>query len=245
MKKNVLLACLIAFVYSASFAQTDYLQFEVLSMTPKLDKIDLFKKAMAAHNKKYHATAPYKASVAEILTGPNSGDYVWVMGPTTWTQMDGAPGAGEHIIDWEKNINPLCESIGEMSYWRDVKDARYDAEGSATFNKSAMRAYRVLPGQMDRYLEQMKKVAEVYRKKKYPGSFSVATIVGATTGNNAVSFTNFEKWSWYDRGVILSKDFDEIHGAGAWTRFLEEMDLCVDPNRTYTELSVNLPELGG
>ncbi len=237
MKRKFLLVGLLAMLYSASFSQTDYLQFEVLNITPKLDKVDLFKKAVMAHNKKYHAADPYKASLSSILTGPNSGMFVWVMGPTTWTQLDTAPGAGEHIIDWEKNVNPLCESIGEMSYWRDVKDARYDAEGAATFKKSSMRAYYVRQGQMPRYLEQMKKITEVYKKKKYSGSFSVATRVGATTGINAVSFVNFAKWSWFDRGVDFGKDYDEVFGAGMWTRFLEEMDICVDSSRTFTELS--------
>ncbi|MBL7871664.1 MAG: hypothetical protein JNM78_08650 [Cyclobacteriaceae bacterium] len=240
MKKQLFLMAVLAMLCSAAGAQTDYLQFGVLNITPKIDKVDLFKKGILAHNKKYHAAAPYKANVAAIITGPNSGDFVWVMGPTTWTQLDGAPGEGEHNLDWDKNVTPYCESIGEYSYWRDYKDARYDAEGSATFKKSSMRANRVYPGQMDRYLEQMKKVAEVYKKKKYTGSFSVATIVGATTGINAVSFSSFAKWSWFDRGTVFSKDFEEVHGAGTWVRFLEEIDLCVDPSSTYTELSESI-----
>ena len=245
MKNQFLLAGLLVILYSASFAQQDYRQFEVIYITPKLDKVDLFRKALAAHNKKFHATAPYKVGVSSILTGPNSGGYAWVMGPTTWTQLDGAPGEGEHMTDWEKNINPLCESIGEMAYWRDVKDARYDAEGSAAFKKSSMRANYVRPGEMDRYLEQMKKIAEMFRKKKYAASFSVATRVGPSAGINAVSFISFANWSYLDNNNSWNKDFDEVHGAGAWARFLEEIDICVDTSKTYGELSENVPELGG
>ena len=239
MKKQFLLAGL-ATLCSVAFAQTDYQQFEVMNITPKLDKIDLLRKGLSAHNKKYHAAAPYKASVTSVLTGPNSGDFTWVMGPTTWTQLDGAPGMGEHMMDWEKNVNPYCESIGEMSYWREVKDARYDAEGSAGFRKSSMRANYVRSGQMDRYLEQVKKLAEMFRKKKYTASFSVATRVNASTGINAVSFISFDKWAWFDNGYYFQKDFDEVHGAGAWTRFLAEIEICVDTSRTYTELSETL-----
>jgi hypothetical protein len=237
MKKQFIMTVVLAMLYATTFAQTDYLQFEVISITPKLDKVELFKKAILAHNKKFHSTAPYTASLTSILTGPNSNDFTWVMGPTTWTQMDGAPGVGEHADDWAKTVDPYVEKYGEMSYWRDYKEARYDAPGSATFKKTSMRAHRILPGQMDRYLDQMKKIAEVYKKKKYAGSFSVATIVGATTGINAVSFMNFDKWSWFDQRSLLSKDFDEVHGAGAWTRFLEEIELCEDSSKTYTELS--------
>src|SRR5689334_19999555 len=108
MKIKSLLVGILTICCVAGFAQaqTDYMQFEVIYVKPKLDKVDLFKKALTAHNKKYHATAPYKVNVYSVDTGPNSGAYAWVMGPVTWTQMDGAPGQGEHIMDWEKNVNP-------------------------------------------------------------------------------------------------------------------------------------------
>jgi hypothetical protein len=167
------------------------------------------------------------------------------MGPTTWTELDGAPGAGEHMADWEKNINPYCESIGEEMFWRGVKDAYYAPEGGDNFKKSSMRASDVKPGQMPRYLEQMKKIAEMFKQKKYPASFSVAVRQGATTGVNAVSFINFDKWEYLDRPDTWEKDFNDVHGAGAWGRFLEEIELCTDQSKSYTELSETATDLGG
>jgi hypothetical protein len=242
------LAGLLAIIYSAGLAQNPAPIWEVIYLKPKLDKLDLFRKGLAAHNKKYHASDPYKVSVSSILTGPNSGEYVWVMGPTTWTQMDGAPasGPGEHMTDWEKNINPHCESIGEMMYWRGVPEISYEAPGAANFQKSRMRASCVYPGQMERFIEQMKKVVEVFKVKKYTASFALATREGMASAPrpNAVTFVTFDKYTFLDTNTF-QKDFDEVHGPGSYNRFIEQIDLCVDRSATYDELSETVPELGG
>jgi hypothetical protein len=167
------------------------------------------------------------------------------MGPTTWTELDGAPGDGEHMADWEKNVNPYCESIGEEMFWRAAKDIYYAPEGGDNFKKSSMRASYVRSGHMDRYLEQMKKIAQMFKQKKYTASFSVAIRQGASTEVNAVSFISFDKWAWMDRPDTWVKDFNEVHGDGAWARFLEEIEICTDSSKSYTELSETASDLGG
>jgi hypothetical protein len=245
MRLRSLLTGLAVIICSASFAQSDYQQFVVVYVKPKLDKVDLFKKALSAHNKKYHSTGAYKARVFAVDGGPSSGAYAWVMGPTTWTQMDGAPGEGEHNADWEKNINPNLESAGETIYWRAVKDISYEPEGAPTMNKSRLRFSYVLPGQMDRFMEQMKKIIAVYKQKKYAASFSLATRQLASTGPHVVSFLGFSKWAYFDNGAVFAKDFDEVHGTGAYERFLSELTLCIDRAKSYDEFSTASPELGG
>jgi hypothetical protein len=244
MKKQFLMAGLIMLICAAGFAQTDYLQYEVIYIKPKLGESDLLKKGLADHNKKYHAKDPFRVSVGSIITGPNSGDYVWVMGPSTWTQLDDAPGDGEHMADWEKNISPYCESMGETMFWRANKEVFYLPGGSESFKKSRMRAQYVYPGQMDRYIEQMKKVVEVFKQKKYGASFTMATRVGLSQGPNAVTFVDFEKWAFWDSGANFVKDFEEVHGLGSYARFVEELGLCLDMSKTYDELSETVSELG-
>lgn len=245
MKKQFLLVGLFVFALTATHAQTDYIQVEVMSVTPKADKVDLFKKGMAAHNKKYHAKDPYKVSVSYIVTGPSSGSYLWIMGPTTWTQMDSRPDKGEHNLDWDKNVTPYTESTGAVSYWRLNKDVTYVPEGSAAITKSRARFNRVLPGQFDRYIEQMKKIAAVYKAKKYKTSFDLWEHVDVTDGPNVVSITGWVNWAARDSATNFVKDFEEVHGAGSWMRFQEELDLCIDRSKTYDELMENDPELGG
>jgi hypothetical protein len=241
MKKILFMLGLLAFACASIYAQTDYEQFESTPLRPKADKIDLLKKGLAAHNKKYHATDPYKASVWVDVTGPTTGDYVWYMGPTTWTQLDGRPGEGEHQLDWDKNVTPYCESIGEVSYWRMNKDVSYRPEGASAFTKSRGRFSYIKPGQTDRYIDQMKKVAAVYKHQKNSASFYLAIRQGASAGPHAVTYSDFSKWSYLDENSTFQKDFDTVHGQGGYAKFIAELDLCTDRSKTYDVLSELVP----
>jgi hypothetical protein len=219
MKKQFLLVGLFAFALTAGTAQTDYVQVEVMGITPKADKVDLFKKGMAAHNKKYHSKDPHKVSVNYVVSGPNSGAYLWIMGPTTWTQMDSRPGKGEHDLDWEKNVTPYTESMSAVSYWRLNKEVSYTPEGGGALPKARVRNVTVRPFQMDRYIEQMKKIVAVYKKKQYNVSFELWVHDGATQGPDAVTIQGYANWAARDSGSNFQKDFEEVHGAGSWARF--------------------------
>jgi hypothetical protein len=228
-----------------SIAQTDYQQWEVMGIKPKADKLDLFKKGLGAHNKKYHATGPYKVGVSAAITGPYSGTYTWVMGPCTWTDLDARPVKGEHDLDWDKNVVPYCESFGEISYWRLDKDINYQAPNSSTFTKGRLRFYTVLPGQGERLSDLLKKVAEVYKKKQYPASYNVYRRQGAAEGASVVVGLNFAKWAYLDSTPNLMKDYEEIFGANSWNRFIDEFALCIDRAKTFDELNEYVPELSG
>lgn len=243
--KRIMLFIAVMAVASTSFAQTDYSQWEVMNVKPKADKIDLFKKGLAAHNKKYHATDPYKVAVVSVLTGPNSGAYTWIMGPCTWTQLDSRPVRGEHDMDWDKNVVPFCESFGEVSYWRVDKDINYQPANASTFAKARLRFYTVLPGQGDRLTDLLKKVVEVYKKKQYPAAYNVYRRQGAAEGPSVVVGLNFAKWAYFDSAPNLMKDYEEMYGANSWNRFINEFELCIDRAKTFDELNEVVPELSG
>ncbi|HEY5689871.1 MAG TPA: hypothetical protein VIS49_00315 [Cyclobacteriaceae bacterium] len=245
MKKLIAMTALMAFAVTVSFAQSDYRQMEAVNMRVKPDKVDLFKKGMAAHNKKYHSADPYKAAVRMQITGPNAGSYVWVMGPTTWTQMDGRPGKGEHDTDWEKNVAAYCDYISPPAYWRWVKDVSYDAAPGKNTMMSRARFNEVRPGQMDRFVELMKRVAATNKHVKSSMSFSVAIRQDWARGVNVISFSGFDKWAQLEGNPNFSKGYEELYGEGSWDRFLEEIDMCVDRSMTYESISELLPDLGG
>lgn len=246
MKKIVLMLALIAFALAPTLAQSDYLQFEVMSVTPKADKMELFKKGMAAHNKKFHSADPYKAAVSYVITGPGSGSYTWVMGPTTFAQLDSRPGKGEHDMDWEKNVVPYVEIFGEVSYWRVNQDVSYQPEGVSTLPKGRIRFNFVYPDQLDRFASQMKKIAEVYKKNKYKNSFALVERFGASAGPDVVTINNYPNWAAMDSAPgSFMKAYEELHGPGSWAKFLAELDLCIDRSKTFDELNEDVPELSG
>ncbi len=242
MKKPILIIGLMAFAISV-IAQTDYLQWEVMNMTPKADKVDLFKKGLGAHTKKYHATAPFKVTINSISAGPSSGQYTWIMGPCTWTQLDGVNTKGEHDMDFEKNVTPFVESFGPTSYWRLDKDVNYLAPNDATFTKSRLRFLTLIPGQEDRAGELFKMIADVYKKKAYGASYQAYWRMGASPGPHVATSIGFAKWAHFDSPNTLSKDFEEVHGEGSWDRFIEDYGRCIDLTKSFDELNEYMPEL--
>ena len=214
-------------------------------MTVKPDKVDLFKKGMAAHNKKYHAADPYKAIVRINVSGPNTGSYIWVMGPTTWTQMDNRPGKGEHDTDWDKNVAAYCESMSPPSYWRAVKDVNYDPAPGKNTKMSRARFNEIRPGQMDRFIELMKQIAATNKQVKSSMGFSMAIRQDWARGSNAITFGSFDKWAQLEGNNQFRKTFEELYGDGSWDRFIEEIEMSVDRTKSYEAISELLPELGG
>ncbi len=59
-----------------------------------------FEDALAKHNQRFHAEGPYTALVYYVVTGPRSGQMLWLMGPGTFTSLDGRPSGDPHDSDW-------------------------------------------------------------------------------------------------------------------------------------------------
>jgi hypothetical protein len=234
---------LIAGMLSATTAQTDYTQFLVANLRPEPDKIAAFEAGLAAHNKKYHTADPYKAWVWSVQTGPGSGSYDYVMGPVTLAQMDARTTTPEHDADWNNNVLAHCDELGETNYWRWDPDIHYMPEGASNFSKSRLRFVTIRPGQADRYEEQIKKIAEVFKQKKYPIGYNVYWRFGVSQGPHAVVGLDLAKWADLDNEDTFVADFNSIHGAGAFDRFLEELDIAIDRSKTYDTLTEFMPAL--
>jgi len=243
MKYLLIMLCLLISATMSVWAQTDYLQYEVGYMKPKIGQLDMLKKGIAAHAKKYHVSDPYKMWVWEVITGPHSGEYFLGLGPATFTQLDSRPSSAEHNADWQNNVVAHLDSEGESSYWRMDKDLDYRPEGSDNFSKSRIRYVTLNPGEGDRWTEQMEKVFAVYKAKNYGASWTVYRRYGLSTGPHVCSEIAFSNWAYLDTPIEFIKDFDEVHGEGAYDRFLDELALAVDRTKTYDELISFLPEL--
>lgn len=230
----ILFACLL--MGMGVNAQADYLQWETAAYRVKVGQEENFKKGMAAHNKKYHAADPYKIHVFDVLTGPNSGAYFLAMGPMTFTQMDGRPSGDDHDADWAKNISPYVESVGETVYWRLDDENLFAPEGSDNWPLSRWRHATIHPGEGDRWEENMKKVVEVYKAKNYNAAFRAYRRWGAARESHVITEMNLPNWAELDREVNFREDFESVHGANSYQRFLEELAIAVDREKTYDEL---------
>ncbi len=243
MKNLLITLCLLTWTFSSGWTQTNYLQWETSYMKPKIAQLDMFKKGLAAHAKKYHAADPYKMFAFDVITGPNSGSYFVVLGPATFTQLDKRPSSPEHDTDWQNNVRVHIESESEGAYWRLDSTLNYSPAGSDNYSKSRLRWITLNPGESDRYEEQLKKVVEVYKAKGYKARWSAYWRYGASTGPHLCTEIAFDNWAYLDNQPDFMKDFEDVHGAGSFTRFLEEIAIAADRTKTFDELIVLDPDL--
>jgi hypothetical protein len=243
MRTFLLTLVFLAGMLSSILAQTDYLQWVVVTLTPKPDRVAQFEAGLAAHNHKYHTADPYKAYVWSVNTGPSAGSYNWIMGPMTFTQMDARVGSDEHDADWNANVLAHCTSLSDIGYWRYDKDLSYQPEGSEVYGKSRLRFHTVKPGEFDRMEEQIKKIAEVYRQKKHKNAYSIYWHYGATNGPNLVVGIDFNKWAALDQPLTFRADYESVHGAGSLQRLINEIEMATDRSKTYDVLTEYMPAL--
>jgi hypothetical protein len=243
MKMFSLLFSLLVSVISTSYAQTDYEQWECSYVRVKPANTAMYEKGLIAHNKKFHAADPYKVHVFDVISGPNSGGYFIALGSVTWTELSGRPSGTEHDTDWDQHVQPFVDGDGETMYWRRDNELKYSAPNSDDFVHSRFRNFTVLPGQRDRFESLIKQVVAMYKTKAYPASYNVYWRQGATQGSNALVEINMNGWSFFDRLDTFEKDFEEVHGEGSFSLYLDEIELCIDRAKTFDELVVYRPEL--
>jgi hypothetical protein len=242
MKNQLLLAILVVFTTFSLIGQADYKQYESVRFKVKMEHQADFEKGLAAHNKKYHNVAPYKVSIFEIWTGPNSGQYELSMGPMTFTQMEGRPSGEEHEKDWNKVLE-YVESVGEAVYWRADKDLQYRPAGSDNFGSFRWRYFYVKPGQYERYKKLVGMVIDVMKTRNHKASMQLYSKFGASQGPHTCMELGMNGFSYFDQDMMWKDEFEAVHGEGSLDMFNEELELCLDRSKTYDELVKFLPAL--
>lgn len=201
--------------------------FNSLIITPQKGKMKELRDNLAAHNKKYHSEGPHVASVYGIGAGPNHGKWMWVMGPCKFEHLDEHPAGEEHGQDWRDNVIPLTEDIAHNGFWHVVSDLSYAPEG-AVFEKFRARYVNVKQGERYRFNKLMANIRDVYVQKEYKSAHVIYDRrLASTDGRDVGVMFGYESWSALDGGGIAG-DYEEVHGDGSWTLFLEELEECVE-----------------
>lgn len=242
MKKTItLFAVIVAFVLTGFAQDTDYKMYEMIYITPKYDKLKELGEAMAEHNKKFHKEDPYKASVWMAQTGPHTGDWVWVMGPATFTELDNRPETDEHMQDWRDNVMPYVSALSEGEYWKMDDKLSYSPEGSFSGNE-VWTIYDIKPFDSYRFKALLEKVVEVYKQKSYPNYFEVyKSQFDSGTGRDFAIGFGFKNWAFFDEDDKFWADYEEVHGEGSRWKFFEEYrDIVIT---SYDEVSEFVPGL--
>jgi len=239
---TIILAILAFTAYS--FAQEDegYTMFENTRFLVKSDKYKDFGEAMTEHNKEFHPEGAYHANVWMVSVGANAGQFVWSMGPCTYTELDGRPTGKDHMEDWTQNVMPTIKVL-ESNYWKLDEKSSYNPEG-ITNTKLSIRVFDLEDYQSYRFKELMSKVIKVYTEKKYEWTLGTYWSEFDVNEDEDVAIVwGFEKWAWFDKDPQFKKDFEEIHGEQSWSKFREELRGTIKGAKD--EVWELIPELSG
>ncbi|MDQ3017794.1 MAG: hypothetical protein M3R25_13870 [Bacteroidota bacterium] len=223
--KNFFLLFLIMMQYAA-FSQTADLIFEIETFSSDYEHMDQIETAIGAHNKKYHPVGAHGVRVYNVVSGPNSGDYKWLMGPTPWSALDSRPDDDAHNNDWKNNVASKMEEGTKTEYIRyDPTRSRFPADFN--LNKLFVRTIDVAKGKMDMAKGLLDKAKKVYTEKIPGQTFGVYfNELGSTTGANDIMIVYFfDKWAWMGEDDSFDAKYDEVYGKGSaaqyWTDWRE------------------------
>ena len=229
-----------------SFAQEEkesYTMFENTRMVVKTDKFKEFSEAMADHNKKYHSDGANHANLWMVSVGANAGQFVWSMGPCTYSDLDNRPSGKDHMEDWMYNVMPNVKYIKETNYWKLDEKSSYMPEG-VNNTKLSIRIFDIEDYQSYRFKELMAKVIKVYTDKNYEWTLGTYWSEFDIHEDEDVAIVwGFDKWAWFDRDPQFKADFEEIHGENSWWKFLEELRGTIKSAKD--EVWEIIPELSG
>ena len=239
--KRVFLATVLLFAFTAALLQAQekgtLSSYRIFAKSGK--DADL-KKAIAAHAAKYH-TGNWKWRVFSVLSGSDEGAYQINEGPNSWTELEGRKDlSDEHTRDYENTVLPLVEKTLPHAYLTYQRQFSTDS-ASGPFKKAMLRHFYLKPGKGQRFANSMATLKKVWEKlgmkmtvwsSYYSGPPRVVVAYRLPNG-----FIDLEK----SRAKEVREAFDELEGNGAYVRFLEDLDQCVE--RLDEEIIELMPDL--
>ena len=232
MRKIASLILSIVFVASTliSFGQDDnedYKMVEVSFMKPKVGKEDAFKKAVKAHNKKYHASGPHMAELNLINSGISAGTYAWVMGPCMMKDLDTRPGEGAHNDDWQKNVVPYIESYGPVEYWRQNEKLTYIPENMPDYKVMVIWFLDIKRGEYYRFKKIMADIRKVHEANGTTNMLVWENVFNENNGRDVALEWLKTDFAALDGGFNMKKEYEKMYGEDTWDQVLDEWEEIV------------------
>jgi len=227
MKKTICLTIVSLAIASLALAQSQNVIFETIYLNPKTESIKELGEKIKSHNQKFHATAPYGASVWEVLTGPRSGDMFWVMGPFTFADLDKRPAEGGHDDDWSGNVLPLTNSMHDGSYWKLIPEFAYFPSENYQGKVMRVRLAHIKPGKMEEFRREMTRIMEVVNKNKPGNSFSIYNNMANDGDKDVAVVWQYPNYAYLDMDYEFNKKYEDMFGDNSWNEFQEAMNEIV------------------
>ncbi len=224
---------------------TDYSQDATLYLKPDFKHLKEFYAAMSAHNKKFHNSGPYKATVYSVDNGEMAGWFVWDMGPCTFAQMDARPSSKEHDDDWDFNVMPYVTDMKYGEYWRKNADLSIDKTDAPDANKFFIRYRNVNNTQEYRVDGLLKKLSATIKEMNLPYSWAVYDNMfrQGNKGRHIAFVSPFKNWAELDKDEDFTGAYEKLYGKNTIDAFDREMSEVFSDS--WDEIWITIPELGG
>jgi hypothetical protein len=241
MKRSALLTVFFVVLSLALSQAQDKATLTSYRVFPKAGKDAALKKAITEHAAKYH-TGNWKWRVFSVLSGPDEGAYQINEGPNSWTTLEGRKDiSDEHQRDYETNVLPLVEKNTPDAYLRYQRDLSSDS-AIGPMKKALLRHVFLKPGKGARLMEYLKTFQKVWEKL----GMKVAVWGSFYSGEPQIVVAYRLPQGWVDLEQSRTKEirdtYDGFAGAGAYARYLEDLDKYVE--RVSEEMIELLPEVG-
>ena len=208
-------------------AQEKYSMVELQFIMPKIGMESAFESAVKAHNNLYHKDAPYKASVDVILTGKQSGWYVWIMGPCMFTDLDSRPVSDAHDKDWSEKVAPKIAKYGAVEYWRHNSELSYKS-GTEDAKLEEIWFLDIKRGDNYKFKAFIAKIKAAFEKRGEGDMQVYYNQFNEDDGRDVAIVWGMKNWTEMDKDDDgIKKYYEEINGEGSWTNAMDDWEEIV------------------
>lgn len=218
----------ISLMTCATLFSQDYIMFHSILLELRDGESYALQAGVKRHNAKYHdGTNGTKAYLFSILSGPNSGQFNWVMGPTKFSQYD-EPLTEDHMKDWDKNVGKYARDHTYIYMVRD-EDMTYNPDNEVVGQNILVKRILVKQGgnhHLDAIEEAMNSIADVLRKTNAKIARRVYRSAFRSAKGDFMLVYPFDSWTEFEGGrqglpAGFANDYDRIHGKGSFQKLGE------------------------
>lgn len=231
MKKPIITGIALAVLMSLSYVQAQNVVFETIYLKPKTENLGELREVLLDHNRKFHAEAPYTADSWRVITGKNSGNVLWVMGPFTFSDLDGRPGEGGHDEDWMGKVLPHTYGMKDGNYWTALTDYGYSPTEDYQGKLMRARLIDVKHGKWDEFLHLMMSINKVYAENSFGHSFALFSNWSNDGDSDYAIVWQYDNYAYFDEDLEFWKKYEEVHGDNSWHQFVDAIGEVVESAR--------------
>jgi len=221
MKSNFLLIMFFPLLLFSQEAK-EHLIFQNAILTTNPAKIDMFEKALADHNKKYHSTDLNGVRVYQIRSGKNTGKYVISSG-STWSAFDKRKVIDGHDEHWKSEFLPNSLPTIDQSFWKFHTDKSHFPM-DITVKILMVDMIDVKRGKFKEVMKIVETVSKVLKEKFPEETFGIYTneFPSSKEGKDIAWVYFFDKASWLSNEMEFGKKYDEMFGEGSFEIILKK-----------------------